>query len=63
VDKIKDIYNSNYFQNIYGFLPSILIVKINEWDKKLNSYDDITIINLDWSLNNRVCEKNSVNYK
>ncbi|GAA0768750.1 hypothetical protein GCM10008908_09460 [Clostridium subterminale] len=52
IDKIKDVYNSNYFQNQYGFLPSILIVKKNEWDKKLNGYEDITIINLNWNLDN-----------
>lgn len=52
IDKIKDIYNSNYFQSQYGFLPTIIIVKRNEWDKKLNSYDDITIINLNWNLDN-----------
>lgn len=52
LNKIKDIYNSNYFQDMYGFLPIILIVKRNQWDKKLNGYADIAIINLDWSLDN-----------
>lgn len=51
IDKIKDIYNSNYFQGIYGFMPRVIIIKKNEWDKKLQSNKDMEIINIDWNLN------------
>lgn len=52
INKIKDIYNSNYFQEQYGFMPRVVIVKGNEWDKKLISNNDIEIVNIDWNLEN-----------
>ena len=49
--KIKDIYNSQHFQKQYDIFPSFVIVKRNEWDKKLKD-KTINLVNLSWNLEN-----------
>jgi len=48
--KIKDIINSGDYQEMYGAMPTILIVKRYEHMKKLNSNSDVEILNINWKL-------------
>jgi len=50
--KIKDIIKSGVYQNMYGTMPTILIVKKYEHMKRLNGNDDIDIVNVNWKLDN-----------
>lgn len=47
--KIKDIYNSGYFQKIYNTMPRVLIVNRNDYNIKICD-KDIDILNINWNL-------------
>jgi len=51
ITKINNIIESNYYQNRFGKMPTMLIVKRYEFQKKFYS-KNINIVYIDWDLNN-----------
>lgn len=47
--KIKEIVESNYYQDIYGFMPIFIIVQRYEWQRR-PCYESTAVNCVDWSL-------------
>lgn len=48
-DKINDLYRSSHYQNRFGIMPMMLIVKRNEFQKRIY-VKDVNLVYVNWDL-------------